>query len=320
MSLTILVQEIDNLEATIAAAQARLEQLKNVEKIASSAIATVQAAVSAVENTAPSALDSLRDLVLSFFPTPTVIIAEATEKPPTQLNDDELEDMAESGFTFYPDEEPEPEADYLEEPIEDSDIYDGLRLRHFEEQEEQATTVQVKQVTHTSPHGTYEVIKLSDTVSYCRNNREGSIQCAYAGFGSKSRAEQWGRYAIAKNVATGFEVRLATRIEGFKYELKLWGISMKAINSLSERDLTRLPGEDSIQSPVDESQAEENLGLSQEYRVGDWVRYEGETLVISVVHDEELSLEAHAGIIIALKSEVELAFRKPSNWQPFGAA
>ncbi|MFL9456020.1 MULTISPECIES: hypothetical protein [Nostocales] len=310
--LVTLIQEIDTLEEEIAKAQARLQQLRNVEKIASNAIATVQAAVVAVEESAPSALDNLRDLVLSFFPTPTVTIAETEEKPLDQLSD-EVYDMPETETEpeFYPDEEPEVEPDYLEEPVEDSD-------RHFEEQEEQAVTVQVKQqVTHTSPHGTYEVIKLSEAVSYCRNNREASIQCAYAGFNSKQRAEQWGKYAIAKNVATGFEVRLAARVEGFKYELKLWGISVKSINSLAERDLTKLPGEDSI---VSEKRAREDLELSENYRVGDWVRYEESTLVISAVHDEELGLEASAGTIIVHKSEVELAFRKPNNWQPFGAA
>ncbi|MUH00617.1 hypothetical protein F7734_53460 [Scytonema sp. UIC 10036] len=327
MSLTILVQEIDTLEAQIAAAQARLQQLRNVERIAGDAIATVQAAVVAVEESAPSALNNLKDIVLSFFPTPTVTVTktaiEATVEHDEQLSN-EAHDVSvdEPEPEFYPDEEPEVEADYLEEPVEDGDIYDGLRLRHFEKQEEQATTVQVAQkITHTSPHGTYEIIKVSDAVSYCRNNREGSMQCAYAGFDSKSRAEQWGKYAIAKNVASGFEVRLATRIEGFKYELKLWGISLKAINNLAERDLTRLPGEDSIQSPVAEEQAREDLGLSEEYYVGDWVKYEDETLAISEIYnDGTLALESSVGTILAHKSEVELAFRKPNNWQPFGAA
>lgn len=66
----------------------------------------------------------------------------------------------------------ESEDEYLEEPVEDSDDLDNMNN-------------QAVQIAHTSPHGTYEVVVVSDGVVYCQNTRENCIQCAYAGFDNK---------------------------------------------------------------------------------------------------------------------------------------
>jgi hypothetical protein len=86
-----------------------------------------------------------------------------------------------------------------------------------------------------------EFVEMSVSVGYLKVRHSGEIKSAYAGFTRKDRAEAWGKWlAVRHEVASGFEVRLAKHLP-FKWELKLWGLSLNQINRLASEDLTSSP-------------------------------------------------------------------------------
>ena len=86
-----------------------------------------------------------------------------------------------------------------------------------------------------------EFVRVTDRVGYLKIRHSGEIKAAYAGFTQKQRAEAWGKWlAVRHEVASGFEVRLAKHLP-FKWELKLWGLSLNQINRLASEDLTSSP-------------------------------------------------------------------------------
>jgi len=86
-----------------------------------------------------------------------------------------------------------------------------------------------------------EFVEVSVSVGYLKVQHSGEIKAAYAGFTQKQRAESWGKWLTVRHeVASGFEVRLAKHLP-FKWELKLWGLSLNQINCLAKEDLTSSP-------------------------------------------------------------------------------
>lgn len=131
--------------------------------------------------------------------------------------------MAELLITEEPHYQSEPE--YLEDP---------------EQPEEEENSM------YMSPHGQFEIIGLSETIAYCRNNYENSIQCAYAGFNNKLRAEQWGNNFKEQNIINRFEIRPARRLDNFKYELKMWNISLESLQAIANYNLASAPTEKTL--------------------------------------------------------------------------
>lgn len=315
----IFSREIDTIEDQIAALRARLAQLKEVEAYANTAIASVADAIRKIQQIGGESLDKFQDAIAALFPTQFV------EQHPANI---EMYEVYEE-YPEYPIEDEQRETEYLEEPDAE------------DEQEE------IEVITHTSPHKSFEVIKLAESVAYCRNNLENSIQCAYAGFNNKLRAEQWGKHMVDRHIINRFEIRPAQRLEGFKYELKMWNISIDSVKLLGQKDLSRVPGQASFPAveEVTEEDARESLGLAPvptptpatalttqavepaeataktEFKQGDWVKYDSQTLQVSEPYsDGTLSLETPEGYLMVHKSEVEAVFKKPDNWHPFSAA
>lgn len=86
-----------------------------------------------------------------------------------------------------------------------------------------------------------EFVEVSDRVGYIKIVHSGEIKATYAGFSRKDRAEAWGKWlAVRHEVASGFEVRPAKHLP-FRWELKLWGLSLNQINRLAKEDLASSP-------------------------------------------------------------------------------
>jgi len=78
---------------------------------------------------------------------------------------------------------------------------------------------------------------VSDNVAYMRR-QDGEIVCTYLGFNNKHKAKRWGDWlTLTHNVANKCEARRSKRLTAFKYELKLWGVTMAQIDKLAACDL-----------------------------------------------------------------------------------
>lgn len=94
-----------------------------------------------------------------------------------------------------------------------------------------------------------ELIKVSDAVAYQYKRDKDEIPCTYIGFKSRTRAEAWGRwFSSTNNIASGFELRAAKRLAGFKHEIKLWGLNSTDIQRLPHLDFAFSPSEQSIEA------------------------------------------------------------------------
>ena len=124
----------------------------------------------------------------------------------------------------------------------------------------EAETETEPEPTETETEPQWELVKVSDRVAYFLNP-EGAIHTTYAGFNNKRTAESWGRYLAAQNnIADGFEVRNAQRIEGFKYEIKVWQMKgLQQIEKLAASDLSKPP------------QKTEEAGNNDGYDIGEFV-------------------------------------------------
>jgi len=76
-----------------------------------------------------------------------------------------------------------------------------------------------------------ELIKVSDAIAY-QLKRDGEIVCVYVGFRNKSIATSWMRFIEA--ITDRVELRQALRMQGFKWEMKIKGMSIQQIERLSE--------------------------------------------------------------------------------------
>lgn len=82
---------------------------------------------------------------------------------------------------------------------------------------------------------------VSSTVSYFKSPA-GEIGCVYVGGNNKQKLQGWGQWlAVTHTVGSGFEVRPAKRIADAKYELKVWGMTLKQIEKLAACDTTSYP-------------------------------------------------------------------------------
>lgn len=199
--------QIAQLQVQIAAAQERVKVLGEAESIADGAIQSLQTALEKVSTLAPSAIASLKSVVLGLFggddnspegvPAPEQLIATV------------------------------PEASCNALPNTVGETQPALEVETTPEESE--------------PSQAWELVSISDAVAYFVSP-EREIGCTYAGFSNKNTAKRWGEWlAVHHSVANGFEVREAKRLTNFKHELKLWGMSAQQIERLAECDLRKNP-------------------------------------------------------------------------------
>lgn len=84
-------------------------------------------------------------------------------------------------------------------------------------------------------------VEVSDKVGYIKDAQSEEIKAIYAGFTRKDRAKAWGEMlAVTYSIATGYDVRPAKHLP-FKWELKLWDMSLSQIQKFAAEDLTKSP-------------------------------------------------------------------------------
>jgi len=199
--VTALESQVAALQTQIAQAQQRISHLNEAEFVAGDAIKALTEAVHKVAELAPDAIANLKTAVLNLFTSD-----DGANDDGNQPINPAPEPAPPEGESVDVTPAPEPET----EPVE-------------------------------SPSPAWELVPISDTVAYFKSP-DGEIGCTYAGFNNKSTAKRWGEWlALNHSVATGFEVREAKRLTNFKHELKLWGMSPKQIQRLSECDLRKSP-------------------------------------------------------------------------------
>ncbi len=76
----------------------------------------------------------------------------------------------------------------------------------------------------------------NQAIAYQRRN-DGEIICTYIGFRTKAIAQSWMHYVEA--VTCGVELRSSKRMQGFKWEMKIKGLSVRQIERLAKEDLTK---------------------------------------------------------------------------------
>jgi len=81
-----------------------------------------------------------------------------------------------------------------------------------------------------------ELIKVSDAIAY-QLKRDGEVVCCYVGFRNKSIATSWMRFIEA--ITDRVELRQALRMQGFKWEMKIKGMSIQQIERLSKEDIDK---------------------------------------------------------------------------------
>lgn len=86
----------------------------------------------------------------------------------------------------------------------------------------------------------YQLKPVTDAVAYFANTNTGEIQCTYAGFSNKQRANAWGQWLLAIPQVR-FELRTAKRLQGFKWELKIKGLTIGQIQRLAGENLSKSP-------------------------------------------------------------------------------
>ncbi len=259
--LSILQPEISSLEFQVAALQAqiavhteRITLLNEAEFIADGSLEALKGAIAKVTALAPGAIANLKSAVLNLF---TGSNGDGGNQPinPQPNNDGDLE----VAITINPEPlagqscewasllatpfccqlEDAPATTLKGQSVELAQI--GFSRHGFKYID--VTAVETSTTTDTLKEPDYfDLIPVSDSIAYFRNNKTGVIAATYGGFNSRTKAKQWGEFlAVHHSVAAGFEVREAKRLTSFKYELKLWGMSLSQSKHLGETDTTKSP-------------------------------------------------------------------------------
>jgi len=224
-----LQSQIAQLQAQITAAQERVKELGECEMQTDGAIQALQTALQKVSALAPGALAALRQTVLNLFngggdasddgnqPTPPA--------PQPDLNGQSTEPCCYS--------EDCPSESLLGQSVEVECLIDHPQ--------EPSANNEVGEGSEVVEKNLFNLIPVSATVAYMRKN-DGEIASTYAGFNNKTKAKLWGEWlAVHHSVASGFEVRESKRLTDFKYEVKLWSMSLKQIERLAGCDLMKSP-------------------------------------------------------------------------------
>jgi len=247
--VTALESQIAQLQAQIVATQERIASLGEAESTAVGAIQAVQDAVKKIAGLAPDALGNLKAAVFALF--------------------NSCDASRDGGQSITPTQEPELDGQSTQLccPLEDApieslqgqsvevaclighpDLCEGQLLSvprgrqtvRSDDRGLPCATVSAEEEEPTEP-AYVGLVRVSDNVSYMRR-LDGEIICCYLGLNSKQKAKQWSDWlTLTHSVATKCEARPAKRLTAFKYELKLWGMTIQQIERLASCDASKDP-------------------------------------------------------------------------------
>ena len=218
MISAIFQTETTALESQVAALQAQIALLNDAEFIAGDSLQSLKSAIQKVSSLAPSAVSNLRAAVLNLFMGSNDDGNDNQPHPAPQPGSDDREAIAVELLAG----QSSPFASPLASPLACS--------------------------LPAAPEPNYfDLVPVSDAIAYFVSNKTGEVAATYAGFNSKAKAKQWGEFLTVHNsVAAGFEVRESKRLDAFKYELKLWKMTLDQIHHLAKSDITKAPTLDRV--------------------------------------------------------------------------
>jgi len=238
--LTNIDSEITALLARVEAAKQRQTQLIELDALTDHTLEGLADVVSKIQGSAPDAIASLKSAVLTLFDSNddgNDSVNQPTDPTPDLDDEKEHEQKTQTDCGFDIDPTPKPALDpqhcQLTSPLA-SLLWEDAPLLG------QCCTVEVSQ-TQSEKTSYTEFVEVSDRVGYIKVQSTGEIQCVYAGFSRKDRAEAWGRFlAVTHDIASGFEVRPAKHL-ACKWEVKFWDMSLSQIQKLAAEDLSKSP-------------------------------------------------------------------------------
>ncbi len=264
---TALESQITELQNQIVAAQTRIAALGEVEFVASGALQALTDAVQKVSALAPNAIVNLRTAVLNLFnsgddnsgnddgnqPNPEpqpdndggAEIALPTQGVPT--DDAETAAVDFEPFKYLNSSCPVYFEGHWETATPDGSRWEiasvlACLLEDCPAESLKGQAYELLCDREDKGERFCELVKVSDAVAYQRRH-DGEIICVYAGFNNKGKLRNWGEWlSMTHSVASKFELRAAKRLTNFKYELKLWGMTIKQIERLAGCDFSKEAG------------------------------------------------------------------------------
>jgi len=258
--ISTLESQVAQFQAQITATQARITALGEADTVASGALQALQNAVAKISGLAPNAIATLKAAALNLFqggddsqgdddgnqpiqPTPSPNGNGHSHKPDAILGKDIVE-ISSAELEKYLENQADTVAPELNGQFSElvcllEDAPSTALTGQFVE-----IACPINDAPIEPPY--IELVQLSQILAYQRLHN-GEIPAAYIAFKSKTRAEAWGRWLVSQNnIASGFEVRAAKRILGFKWEIKLWGIIDERIQRLAKIDFNNAPSDQAL--------------------------------------------------------------------------
>ena len=251
---TALESQVAALQTQLAAAQGRISLLNETELLAGGSLESLKTAIDKVTALAPDAIANLRAAVLNLFsgsdnssdggngnqPSPT--------PQPSPSPEAELEpltgQLCELTSPWY---HPPADAAHVESDTActvDTPEPQPEQLLSANNCSQFSNPLLTSDVPETEPEQLpyVELIPVSHCVAYQRRSTDGEIICCYLAGNNKNRLKDWGSWLCNQHsVGSGFELREAKRMTAYKWELKIWGMSLKQIQRLAETDTTKTP-------------------------------------------------------------------------------
>ena len=266
--VSTLESQVGALQAQIAAHTERISLLNETEQLAGGSLEALKGAIQKVSALAPSALANLRAAVLNLFsgsdnssedgngntpvnPAPQssddggLWSARAVSEEP--LNGQSCE-WASSLCCQLADA---PQSSLQGQSVDLAQV--ALSRDGFKYIDDDAITitsealkgqsVDMASVVSDAPEEMpyIDLIPVTHLVAYQRR-QDGEIICCYLAGNNKNRLKDWGSWLCNQHsVGSGFEFREAKRMTAYKWELKIWGMSIKQIQRLAETDTAKTP-------------------------------------------------------------------------------
>jgi hypothetical protein len=194
--------EIASYEALIAKKRSELEQLTQLQGQVVEALGTLKEVVGQLKDRDPKAIAAIKEAAYRLFEDGPPALAKGAATPFAALcSRDGSLDAAASNAT-------ETTETALPSDTEDTLVENSLNL-----------------------------VRLSETVLY-----DSEAQVAHAAINSQDRARSWGNWlCYTHTVGTRFQVENESRSEGYRYDLKIEGISQENAKLLAQCDTSKHP-------------------------------------------------------------------------------
>lgn len=284
--------EISQLLAALEAKKQRQCQLLELDSLTDHTLEGLAAVVSKTAHYAPNAIASLKSAVLELFGTDDGNDGGNQPTEPTPDDDpDEPELLCLNGETG----DCLTTADLEEAPKEES----FPTVPSTTEQNENKCTQEGEQVAYC------ELVNVTDALAYQRKH-DGEIVCTYIGFLTKTIAQSWMEFFEA--ISSKVELRQAKRMQAFKWEMKVKGLSIGQIERYA-KDCDFAKSYNSTESPAQVAGIEPPSGWKQ-------VQIEREPLtcileegdVVEVLSDRHAGYKGHVGTLNLISKMSELPF------------